>query len=166
MQTVGNRAGDEIYGVEKVSPDASKEEKQRFVVDKYEKRLFASKAAPEPAKRAPQPAIDVRKAPAPNSQPAQKHLPANATATAAPHVAREIEFPDSLFDELFKDTKHEFTASAPTLPNFTESRGAQPLQPKVETTHNSLDAFLNSALQAPSAPKTNVVDPFADWPEF
>lgn len=35
MQTVGNYRADEIYGVKKVSPDASKEEKQRFLMDKY-----------------------------------------------------------------------------------------------------------------------------------
>jgi len=37
----GNVAADRTYGSQKISPNASKEEKQRYVVNKYEKRLFA-----------------------------------------------------------------------------------------------------------------------------
>jgi len=185
MQTVGNNVGEEVYGVEKVSPDASKEVKQRFVVDKYEKRLFARKTFPIPSERASQPAIDmevnasqnvapaaeqkelvVRKTAAPNNRPAQKQPSANATATVAPAVAREIVFPDSLFDELFNEAQHECTASAPTWPKSIESQETQPLPPKAVTAHNSLDAFLDSALRVPSVQQKHVVDPFSDWPDF
>jgi len=185
MQTVGNRVGDEVYGVEKVSPDASKEVKQRFVVDKYEKRLFASEASPAPSERASQPAIDaevyasqnfapvdeqkdlvVRKTAAPTNLPAQKQLSANTTVTAALPAAREILFPDSLFDEFFNETQHECTSSAPSWPKSIESQVTQPLPSKAVTAHNSLDAFLDSALQVPSVQQKNIVDPFSDWPDF
>merc|ERR1719336_2083363 len=41
MQEVGNLHSEEIYGAKKVDPCASKDSKQQFVVDKYEKRCFA-----------------------------------------------------------------------------------------------------------------------------
>merc|ERR1712032_1221130 len=40
----GNRRADEIYGSKKVSPSASKDEKQRFVVDKYKNKTFADQS--------------------------------------------------------------------------------------------------------------------------
>merc|ERR1719329_2103014 len=44
MATVGNQRANELYGTEKVDPAASKEQKQRYVCQKYEKRAFASKS--------------------------------------------------------------------------------------------------------------------------
>merc|ERR1719316_1774020 len=44
MASVGNKGGNAIYGTEKVDPAASKEQKQRYVFQKYEKRAFASKS--------------------------------------------------------------------------------------------------------------------------
>jgi len=46
MRTIGNSAANELYGAEKINPDASKEQKQRYVVEKYDKRSFANAAAP------------------------------------------------------------------------------------------------------------------------
>merc|ERR1712232_606834 len=51
MQSVGNRKADEVYGDRKVSPAASKEEKQRFVEDKYAKLAFVGKSRAEAAAR-------------------------------------------------------------------------------------------------------------------
>merc|ERR1719329_244907 len=47
MAAIGNDAACKIYGTEKVDPAASKEEKQRYVSEKYEKRSFVSKSASE-----------------------------------------------------------------------------------------------------------------------
>merc|ERR1711988_147996 len=45
MQTSGNCHADEVYGAEKIDPCASKDQKQRFVVEKYEKRSLVGKSA-------------------------------------------------------------------------------------------------------------------------
>merc|ERR1719253_2138407 len=41
MRSIGNQGGDEIYGAEKIVAGSSKEQKQHYVVEKYEKRSFA-----------------------------------------------------------------------------------------------------------------------------
>jgi hypothetical protein len=46
MKTIGNQKGEERYGKVKVSPGASKEQKQQHVIDKYDKRLFVDKREP------------------------------------------------------------------------------------------------------------------------
>merc|ERR1712072_1450452 len=44
MKTVGDHGADGLYGAEKIDPSASKEQKQRYVVEKYEKRSLAGKS--------------------------------------------------------------------------------------------------------------------------
>eukprot|EP00401_Gymnodinium_catenatum_P031576 CAMPEP_0117485794 /NCGR_PEP_ID=MMETSP0784-20121206/15147_1 /TAXON_ID=39447 /ORGANISM="" /LENGTH=234 /DNA_ID=CAMNT_0005280389 /DNA_START=79 /DNA_END=783 /DNA_ORIENTATION=+ len=95
MQTVGNRRADDVYGSRKISPDASKELKQRFVTDKYtrtaaeaSKRPSDSKcSAPGGANRAPPPTLLARPqaAHAANQQPA----------------TRKIDARDACFDDFF-----------------------------------------------------------------
>merc|ERR1712070_1265082 len=44
MAAFGNNAANKLYGTEKVDPAASKEQKQRYVSEKYEKRSLVSKS--------------------------------------------------------------------------------------------------------------------------
>jgi len=96
MRTVGNRRADDIYGSRKVSPDASKELKQRFVIDKYtqkaadidskrprESKCFA--AGPDAARQAPPPTL----LPCPPIPGAAKRWPA----------ARKTPASDTFFDD-------------------------------------------------------------------
>merc|ERR1711988_980359 len=45
MRSVGNRRADEIFGMKKISPDSTKEQKQRYLVDKYQNRAFVTEAS-------------------------------------------------------------------------------------------------------------------------
>merc|ERR1712032_181148 len=42
MQTIGNAVAEELYGTEKISPTASKQEKQKYVEKKYRDRSSIS----------------------------------------------------------------------------------------------------------------------------
>jgi len=128
MQRVGNWSADQIYGSEKVSPEASKAEKQRFVTDKYEKRRFAPAnlstpaaggASVEPHKmvadsyQADPQACDaklVRNAIV--TSPPVNSTPSAALLTSVPRrsVAKKADIPDNLFEELFGD----WTTPSPT----------------------------------------------------
>merc|ERR1712014_240575 len=44
MREIGNDGAERMYGVAKIAPSVSKEEKQRFVEEKYQKRAFVGKA--------------------------------------------------------------------------------------------------------------------------
>merc|ERR1712054_91416 len=44
MKSVGNQVALMKYGARKIEPDASKEQKQRYVVEKYDKLSFAGVA--------------------------------------------------------------------------------------------------------------------------
>merc|ERR1712061_343936 len=101
MQPVGNRKGDELYGSDKISPDASKAEKQKFVEAKYKHREARSATAQPQAL----------------TRPVQPQVPAieiagrtPSMATAGPQfvprssaLARPTSVPDSVFDDLFGD---------------------------------------------------------------
>jgi stromal membrane-associated protein len=123
MQTGGNCNGDRLYGSQKVSPCASKEEKQRFVTAKYENKSFVDGgfenyvARPKTLRVRKTPAAATAPAPAMASGPeleASASMPAVATAPVAtarrpPNgeqtqpVGRIATIADSLFDELFGD---------------------------------------------------------------
>jgi len=47
MGNMGNRKAAMIYGSKIISSQVSKQEKQQYVVDKYDRKLFANKTAPQ-----------------------------------------------------------------------------------------------------------------------
>lgn len=111
MQTIGNHKADEIYGDRKVSPGASKEEKQRYVESKYSKLAFAGRtktAAPlrqqaELGKCASQATSEQRIAgPVPVAAAAWQ-TPSNSRRDAP--VASKSSIPDSFFEDLFGETE-------------------------------------------------------------
>lgn len=99
----GNLAAERLYGAQKVSPDASKEEKQRYVINKYEKRLFA-----------PIGAVALARAVKENVRPQTEVGSVSSSGTSVPAVAVQAfsrppsrpaaaVIPDNVFDELFQD---------------------------------------------------------------
>jgi len=165
MQTVGNRGGDDIYGAEKVDPGASKERKQRYVVEKYEARSFAGKPVLATAKadstnaKVEQQKATVRRAeqqpPAGNARTSTMARSSQqcleVKATVAP-VAKVANISNSLFDELFNEADDNFFGnySAPL-----KSRDEQIVQCAVTSRSdidNSLDAFLNTTLHVNAQP--------------
>merc|ERR1711972_219792 len=125
MQTAGNCFADQKYGSNKVSPDASKEEKQQFVTDKYAKLRFAP-AILSPA-NTPVPFMQLSTKAADRCQAdllacdaklvqdmgesqhrarlAVNTTPSATLLTSAPGrlSAKRADIPDGLFDDLFKD---------------------------------------------------------------
>lgn len=180
MQTIGNRGGDETYGAERIDPGASKEQKQRYVAEKYEKRSFASKsigAQPKPEAlipRAEERTQAVRKAEQAvrNSETLVATMPrAQVKPNSAGPIAGETNIPDTLFDELFNEAEDSYFGNA-----------SAPLKVSADS---NLDAFLNTTLSVSTQPKAaavagypisldpfhniqpeSVPDPFADWPTF
>lgn len=187
MQAAGNLHGEEVYGAEKVDPGASKEQKQRYVVEKYEKRLLANKSTgmqvkpkkldrilvstqeQSPAVRKAEPATRNSKT---ASIESMQHVSSVRDRVIA--VACETTIPDNLFDELFNEAEDSYLKSA------------LPVKAHIgEPTDGGLDAFLNTALSV-ELEETNLsqggypisLDPihelqtkalsdvFADWPEF
>lgn len=119
MQTHGNGKAAVVYGDRKVSPTATKEEKQKYVIDKYEKRAFAKK----PSERV----IDLAKDQHMVAKPMQETYtsaklapavraggPAVSLCTSLNHFSRNCEVPDSIFDDLFGDVDQP--KSVPKVP--------------------------------------------------
>jgi hypothetical protein len=109
MEMIGNQRGEELYGKEKVSPGASKEQKQQHVIDKYDKRLFVDK--PEPTSQHANPIVrkidQTRQQPAPSEAcrfGAKKQSSDLEKMTSSKLQAQEIS--QSLFDDLFAEA-HE-----------------------------------------------------------
>jgi len=189
MQTAGNLHADDVYGAEKVDPCASKETKQRFLVEKYEKRSLVGKSAGvqgktekvdrastatqerSPAVRKPEPVSGHVKTAL--NQPVQR---TTQTKTNTICVARETKIPDSLFDDFFNEAEDSYLSS----PALVKASIAEPAD-------GSLDAFLNTTLSIkleqdvvnhtgytggldPFQKKVHTTalsdDVFADWPEF
>jgi len=189
MQTTGNQGADAIYGTEKVNPGASKEQKQRYVSDKYEKRSFAGKSAPAVAKtpsanvRTEQPKLSVR-IPAITEHVGNKTtLPSRQCGLATVPVACKVDISDSFFDDFFNDDSHFGNSPEPLKPNMIDT--VQLAHPPCLSIDGGLDAFLNATLNANTQPKRGPVsdcppslvsfqmiqtslvsDPFADWPDF
>lgn len=192
MQTMGNHIANEVYGSEKVDPNASKEQKQRYVIDKYEKRAFVGKVTSAPAKaKSATPKIEHAEARVRRVEPVEPT--GNAAALSAPQLSdqgssmkngkavtvRGTDIPASLFDELFNEVEDSYFGSSE---GFSKSSAKDIGQPSDE---NCLDAFLNSALHVNTQPlsvaksgypssldsiliskKVDVADPFADWLAF
>jgi len=185
MKTIGNRCADEIYGATKVDPGASKDQKQRYVVEKYEMRSFAGKSVPakkdSATARVEQHKTTVRRvaqeSPAGNagttvaSQP-PRHC-AEVKAVAAP-VAREADIPNSLFDELFNEAEDSYFGTSSSPLKASDLQIVQSAAPTQSDIDNGLDAFLNTTLHVDAQPApaiqaiqvTAATDPFFDWPEF
>jgi len=174
MRSIGNHGAEQIYGSEKINPDASKEAKQRFVMEKYDKRSFAGKASLAPV-QAPSANVAVAHQDAPvvrraspvkpivaSSMPVQHCVPAKITPSV-------VEMSDTFFDDFFNDADDNYfgNTSEPVKPQ--SSIVSKPVLPQ----SNSLDAFLNSTLHAEVPPATGKtsgypahLDPFADWDAF
>jgi stromal membrane-associated protein len=193
MQTSGNQEADANYGTEKVSPRASKEQKQRYVSDKYEKRSFAGKSAPVVAHtlaidaRTEQPQQSARRPPVAERVRQETTLPSRhcgLAKAAAPPVASKVDVSDSFFDDFFNEDSQFGNSAEPLKSNLIETvQLAHPPCPDIDS--SSLDAFLNATLKANTQTSRETVfdcppsldtfqliqtslasDPFADWPEF
>jgi len=188
MQTAGNQAGNSKYGAKKIEPDASKEQKQRYVTEKYYNLSFVNERSPAPypahAKtgtqvgRVNEPTAIVRKATAAKMHPPQ---PAAQKTVAAP-IACSANISDSWFDDFFKEEACCAKSSRPLKVNeMPEVKCTEPPQGAT----NSLDDFLDAALHAEAKPAPAAItdypigldpfqkvhpapvrDPFFDWPEF
>merc|ERR1711865_164603 len=112
MQTTGNQGADAIYGTEKVNPGASKEQKQRYVSDKYEKRSFAGKSAPAVAKtpsanvRTEQPELSVRIPAIADHLGNKATLSSRQCGLVTVPVACKVAISDSFFDDFFNEDSH------------------------------------------------------------
>jgi len=104
MQERGNSVADILYGSKKVAPEASKDEKQQFVKEKYkvEKSLDLLPLTSEASAKAH--VVDQRES------TAQGKLSSVPTLlTSMPNrgdlqpIAKNVVVPDNLFEELFKD---------------------------------------------------------------
>jgi len=156
MRSVGNRRADATFGTKKISPDSTKEQKQRYVVDKYVNRAFVTEASSardggSAVSKPPYTVMaDYASAKQPLTQP-RSHMvqvasvQQRADLSTPSVVVKNIDLPDSLFDELFGEGIQP--ASVPKL-------AKQPLQPKQDhaadtcNDFSDLDAFLNDCLSA------------------
>jgi len=128
----GNVAADRASGAQKISPDASKEEKQRYVINKYEKRLFAPVNA---AALAP----SVEKIARPQTELGSVNGGTNSPASAVQAFSLKLPpsrpvaavIPDNVFDELFHDwgTSPEANTDGTATTSAIESHDAVSLLP-------------------------------------
>lgn len=196
MRSVGNQGGNDIYGAEKINPGASKEQKQRFVVDKYEKLSFAGKslsarretASPREASRHPKPLV-----PREAKVEVARNLPNDARPQASQQcavmkvgtVSTACEVNDSLFDELFNEAEDSYFGNSSValkppstsilsggdngLDSFLNSAlsvNSQQVCPVKQGYPASLDPFANQIARPVTQSYPASLDPFADWPEF
>jgi len=180
MQSIGNRCAEDVYGAEKIDPDASKEQKQRYVVEKYEKRSYAGKPVVAQVKtdsaslRVEQQQQQQQQQPVVRrTEPAKPvHNVGKVAATPASQPCALVKagagIPNSLFDDLFADFEETQGGYFQNLPQALKSSPIQnlPRAPaNVSGNNHSLDAFLNTTLHV-AAEKTTETDPFADWLAF
>jgi len=196
MRTVGNLVAQEVYGAEKIDPTASKEQKQRYVMEKYDKRSFAHAAAPTPKATLTAFRNEKAKPSIPPTQAESSGQMANSTVLppfehgldmrqGVPPAARKADIPDAFFDELFNEPEDSYLTKSSTVLKPPCMDVAQTIPAHSSHVHNNLDDFLNSTLYASvlSAPtalpkwsasldpwlqpqKTFDADPFSDWPIF
>merc|ERR1712139_429863 len=171
MRTIGNAVAEAIYGTEKVSPDASKEKKQRFVTDKYERRAFVGRSSAAPCNTAIASA-GVGQSDKPVVRKVEHVAPVRVSSTVAAAkapLACKGDIPDSLFDELFNEAEDSYFGHLSERLKSNELQITSLASKPCSGTNTSLDAFLDSALQTSSQPATqagNAEDPFFDWPDF
>lgn len=193
MKSVGNQGANEIYGSKKVDPHASKEAKQRYVVEKYEKRSFACK--PSSARlEAPSniPKEEQRKPSAPrvnlqmtNARPQAPQQRANVKVE---NVSTATEVTDSLFDEIFNEAEDSYFGASSVALKSPGVGTQSSISPSCSPSDDGLDSFLNSTLSVSGPARHDTLglnpiaktqtahpptrgypanlDPFADWPEF
>lgn len=113
METVGNRRADELYGAEKVSPSASKEQKQRFVEKKYGREPLRVRTIPELVGQ-----ISLDKSV--SEQSTCVHVASWQTPSvslrANDSIATKSMIPDSFFDDLFGVTECPQDKVLPCVP--------------------------------------------------
>jgi hypothetical protein len=182
METIGNQRGEERYGKEKVSPGASKEQKQQHVIDKYEKRLFVDK--PDPISQHANSIVhkigQTRQKPAPSEAcrlRAKKQSDEVEKMSASKFKVQEIS--QSLFDDLFAEAHETCVVEEVVVTKQGE------IATRLASNHsNNLNDFLDSMLCAETettinkesssptsdAPNQGVQtaaaiweDPFFDW---
>jgi len=182
MRAVGNDGAEKTYGSAKVSPTASKEVKQQFVIDKYEKRTLkgqspsfvvpqkcesrtSSKTVSMERQLVPDVPV-VRRATASESQ--QKAFPLKEAAKAgyAPQAVQAVPIMDLFFDDFFNELEDSQFQSK-LHKNLVEMHPTEVLS----SCHGSdLDGFLNSTLKvacaAPTQPTTKTHLTFdLEWPD-
>jgi len=121
MQSMGNRKAAMKYGNKVISSHASKEEKQRHVVDKYDRKLFANKTAPQAPEPAPKPVDEsLARAKVPPCNQGQRPIATPLAVSIAAQVQEPKKMttactvPDSFFDDLFGDLDCDVPAKAIT----------------------------------------------------
>jgi len=156
MRTLGNRKAESIYGVKKVSPDAAKAEKQRYVTDKYEKLAFVkgfSACAEAAAAKSPAPAHvnEFQLQEKRSTRQCQQILPdaASARQGGMPILSRKSDLSDSFFDDLFGKEQEPSKSNAQSELSFDPfaANQSQSVGPNCTLDFDELDAFLNDALK-------------------
>jgi len=149
MRTVGNRLAAELYGAAKVDPSAGKEERQGFVLRKYQDKAVAVPALPaetesvqpcQPSAREGPGSRRLRQEPAVTTKmPTRASGWAVQAATAGgAHklpLARKADIPDTLFDALFSKQQEAVPPtvnppSAKEAPGFGAAINTMALQAK------------------------------------
>eukprot|EP00929_Paragymnodinium_shiwhaense_P012805 TRINITY_DN1206_c0_g1_i1.p1 TRINITY_DN1206_c0_g1~~TRINITY_DN1206_c0_g1_i1.p1 ORF type:complete len:257 (+),score=58.74 TRINITY_DN1206_c0_g1_i1:156-926(+) len=131
MQEMGNRRYDQFCGGKKVSPHVSKDEKQRYVVAKYQDRqltrsdLRASEVGMQGFKTAPQEPLRVADRASLAEKPTRAEQPVTITprtVVSTQHgrpLARKADIPDDFFDSIFgmdESPKHSSSAAQTVVP--------------------------------------------------
>lgn len=121
MQSVGNRRADELYGSKKVSPHASKAEKQKFVESKY-------KSCEGPARiQKSQPVVtSVDSCNAKNQRAIEVVIAPPKVAPRSSGVVRATVVPDSIFEELFGEEELASATSCKQAVSSTLTRSECP----------------------------------------
>jgi len=186
MRTVGNDGAEKIYGNAKIEPTASKEKKQQFVVNKYEKRMFAGNQSSTTEHKAPlregeaaestldllTGLTDVRSTPHPERASNRfEPLPfLHRSVTRQSATSLETLSPQSC-SQRAKMPQAGRQVSVPDsvfdeLFNELEADTVHHKSPLYIASDNGLDAFLNTALHASSAQPAPKADPLFDleWP--
>jgi hypothetical protein len=180
MKEIGNSGAHKIYGRAMIAPTASKEEKQQFVVEKYDKRSFAdskihvetsniatSEETATPAqwesslkgvshqRQCSDQFVSKRRSTLLETIPSQTYVDAKVAQKNS--VAKKVDIPDDLFDELFKDLEH-IDGVTPAVSQCGELLSS--------ANDIGLDAFLDMTLHAPPMQPAPKADPFFDieWP--
>jgi len=169
MRQMGNTGADRKFGAKKISPDAGKELKQSYVIDKYDRLAFASKAH-----ELSQPQVLSKKELETTGKVAPTGFASAQTGTQDAPRSRAAEIKDSWFDDFFSDNAPAGKTAEQSLKQITS-----------RSNDLGLDAFLDLTLQAKAEPLpaklsaypvrldpfqkqpvASELDPFADWPDF
>lgn len=124
MQEMGNRKANQLYGSEKVAADASKEAKQRYVLQKYQQRRCVEPAATDSSAATTtceaavnkEPATAVKASPEIGTVKVVRHAPVAAAAWRPSEDGRlkayKADIPDDFFDSLFGEDSPKKTEQA------------------------------------------------------